>query len=90
MPPKDCKFKPTKFYINGKEIPCEIHNIETTTVHDDIDDFGLHFNPNKEVSLSLESCKFSSKQFSKLFGIWDTLKWHQKLRIIISDWFKRI
>jgi hypothetical protein len=88
MPPKDYNISNPKPYMNGKEIPFIVNNIKIMTDFNDNEDSSIHFNPEKETSLTFESCKFSSKQFSKLFGIWEKLKWHQKLRIIISDWFK--
>jgi hypothetical protein len=75
-------------YINGKKIPCEICEIKTVGIPKDIDDFELHFNPNKEVSLSLENCKFNNKQILILTRVWGIMKWYQKLRVIILDWLK--
>lgn len=88
MLPKDCNISKANIYINGKEIPCEICEINTIDNLNDIDDFGLHFNPYKDVSLSLENCKFNNKQILILTGVWSIMKWYQKLRVIILDFLK--
>lgn len=89
MPPDNSKFKDAKFYIDGKEIPCEIHEVKDLDYSNDIDNFGLHFNP-EETNLSLHfQSKLSSVWYAKLLGIWDRLNWYQKLWLRIISLFRR-
>lgn len=89
MPPDNSKFENAKFYIDGKEIPCEIVSIENLDYTNDIDDFGLHFNPEKEATLSCSINKFSFISYLKLIGYWDYLEWYRKLWIRIGCLLKR-
>ena len=84
MPPDNSKFKDAKFYIDGKEIPCEIHEVENLNYTNDIDDFGLHFNPKKEATLNLSVNRFFFIKYLKLIGYWESLEWYRKLWIWIG------
>ena len=87
MPPDNSKFKSTKTYINGKEISCEIYEFDNLDYINDIDDFGLHFDPaEKEIALSFQ-LDMNFVEFAKLLGIWDKLRWYQKLWCRICSWF---
>ena len=82
-------FKNTKIYIDGKEVPCETYEIEDLEYNNDIDDFGLHFNPDEEDVLLTFQSKINSLLYTKIIGIWDELKWYQKLWIRIISLFGR-
>lgn len=91
MPTGSNEFENPKFYIDGKEIPCEIHNVDTVIYNpdNDIDDFGLHFDPDEKIiSLTCKN-KLNSVLFAKLLGVWDLLRWYQKLWIRFTDLFGR-
>jgi hypothetical protein len=91
MPPENFKLSDSKFYIDGKEVPCEIVSIETIdSSENDIDDFGLHFNPEKETSLTFELSNINDVAMLQLAGVWDILKWYQKLWIKTKCVFKNI
>lgn len=84
MPPDNSKFENAKFYIDGKEIPCEIVSVDIAKNLNDIDDFGLHFDPEKETTLSCSISKFSFISYLKLIGYWNYLEWYRKLWIRIG------
>jgi hypothetical protein len=88
MPPEDFNTSNTKIYFNGKEIPCKTYVFQVKDISNDIDDFGTHFNQNHETTFTCSLSKVNVRNFSKLIGVWDNLKWYQKLWIIITDWFK--
>ncbi len=61
---------------------------DTNDVVDDIDDFGLHFNPEKEASVTIDLSYINSKIIWKMFGLWEQLKWYEKLWLNIYSWFQ--
>jgi len=92
MPPKDglVDLSNYKIAINGKEMPCELKEftIDDEKKIDDIDDFGLRNNSFNKCSFQVSMDKRNQIKLLKIIGIWETLKWYQKLWINIQCVFK--
>jgi hypothetical protein len=82
VPFKKLETTNSNFYIDGKKIPCGIAEVKTiSNPKNDIDDFELPFNLEKETSFACELSDFDTVSILKIVGVWEILKWYQKLQI---------